>query len=87
MWVEGTRIYRLTILITVRAIQEDNMIVCCSCGAERDGKGYWTGGDANCGHFYRQAEPPEHLTNELKLMLTVYSPSEILEAARRLAGG
>ena len=63
------------------------MIKCTDCGATQDTDGYWLAADPYCRHWHRKAEPPESLNNEIKLLLTTYSPGEILEAARRLAGG
>ena len=63
------------------------MLTCTVCGSVSTNGKIWFGGSYDCDHFFKRVEPPEHLVDEIKLLMTVYSPGEIIEAARRLAGG
>lgn len=60
---------------------------CDSCGAKNIVRGEWQGGDPQCEHFFINVIPSSMLEQEIKLLMTQYSPIEIRRVVELLGGG
>ena len=62
------------------------MRICDDCGAQNHVRDEWQGGDVNCIHFHRTVLLAPDLAAEIKLLMSKYTPTEIIKAAEDLGG-
>lgn len=60
------------------------MLICRDCGAQQHILNTWYGGDEKCEHRYRDIVPSEHLVGIVRELCVLYTPVEIMAAAREL---